>query len=155
MNTNVLASAAALSDADLIARLDTLAGREREALTELLAHLASLDQRPSVYAALGYGSLYAYCTQALRFSEDAACARIDVARACRQFPTILDLLSAGEMSLSSVRLLKRHLTATNHRVQFTIGQETRDTSSRMRKGVRRLQGTSRCAAGGTINTRRS
>jgi hypothetical protein len=89
MSTNVLATAAALGDHDLLARLAALAGRERETVAELLAHLAALDERPTVYAAEGYGSLYAYCTQALRFSEDVACNRIDVARVCRRFPVIL------------------------------------------------------------------
>jgi hypothetical protein len=113
-NTNVLATAATLSDHDLLARLSVLAGRERETLVELLAHLAALDDRPAAYAAEGYGSLYTYCTKALRFSEDAACNRIEVARACRRFPVILDLLASGAMTLTSVRLLARHLTPENH-----------------------------------------
>jgi len=114
MNTNVLTTAAALSDHDLLARLGALAGREREASVELVAHLAALDARPSVYLAQGYGSLHAYCTQALRLSEDAASNRIEAARACRRFPVILDFLASGEMTLTSVRLLARHLTPENH-----------------------------------------
>ncbi|HEV8702125.1 MAG TPA: hypothetical protein VGV60_12700 [Candidatus Polarisedimenticolia bacterium] len=81
---------------------------------ELVAHLAALDARPAVYAAEGCGSLFTYCTQALRLSEDAACNRIEAARACRRFPMILDLLASGEMTLTSVRLLSRHLTPENH-----------------------------------------
>src|ERR1700687_3753636 len=115
MNTSVLAIAAALSDQDLLARLSTLASRERAASAELVAHLAALDARPSVYLAQGFGSLHAYCTQALRLSEDAASNRIAAARACRRFPQILDLLASGEMTLTSVRLLGRHLTPENHR----------------------------------------
>src|SRR5712692_3942429 len=114
MNTNFLTTAAALSDQDLLASLSALAGREREASVELVAHLAALDARPSVYLAQGYGSLHAYCTQALRLSEDAASNRIEAARACRRFPLILDLLASGEMTLTSVRLLGRHLTPANH-----------------------------------------
>src|SRR6266480_716346 len=108
MNTNVLATAAALSDQDLLARPSALAGRERETLAELLAHLAALEARPAAYAAQGYGSLYGYCTQALLFSEDAACNRIDAARVCRRFPVILDMLASGAMTLTSLRLLRRH-----------------------------------------------
>ena len=52
---------------------------------ELVAHLAILDRRPAVYAAQGYGSLFSYCTQALRLSEDAACNRIEVARAWKEY----------------------------------------------------------------------
>jgi hypothetical protein len=114
MKTNILATAAGLSDRDLLARLCALAGREREALVELVAHLAALDSRPGVYAAQGYGSLFSYCTQALRLSEDAACNRIEAARAGRRFPAILDLLASGEVTLTSVRLLGRHLTPENH-----------------------------------------
>jgi hypothetical protein len=88
--------------------------REREASVELVAHLAALDTRPAVYAAQGYGSLFRYCIEALRLSEDAACNRIEAARACRRFPVILDLLTSGELSLTSVRLLGRHLTPENH-----------------------------------------
>jgi hypothetical protein len=77
MNTNILVTANGLSDRDLLARLDALAGRERETSAELVAHRAALDSRPSLYAAEGYGSLFSYCTQALRLSEDAACSRIE------------------------------------------------------------------------------
>jgi 5-methylcytosine-specific restriction endonuclease McrA len=115
MKTNILTIATGLSDHDLLAQLHLLAGREREAYAELVAHLAALDSRPSLYAAQGYGSLFTYCTQALRLSEDAACSRIEAARACRRFPLILDLLGSGELTLTAVRLLARHLTAENHR----------------------------------------
>jgi hypothetical protein len=115
MKRNILAIADELSDQDLHARLCLLAGREREDSMELVAHLAILDRRPAVYASQGYGSLFAYCTQALRLSEDAACNRIEAARACRRFPVILDLLAAGEVTVTSIRLLGRHLTPENHR----------------------------------------
>jgi hypothetical protein len=114
MNTNMLVLASSLSDQDLLARVGALAGKERGAIAELVAHLAALDDRPSLYAAGGYGSLFAYCTQVLRLSEDATCNRIHAARACRSFPVILDHLVSGAMSLTSVRLLRRHLTPENH-----------------------------------------
>ena len=113
MKNNILVTAAALSDQDLLARLEVLAGKEREASVELVAHLAALDSRPALYAARGYGSLFTYCTQALRLSEDAACNRIAAARACRRFPVIIELLASGSLSLTSVRLLAQHLTAEN------------------------------------------
>ena len=114
MTTEILATASALSDRDLLVRLDVLAANEREATVELVAHLAALDVRPALYAALGFGSLFAYCTLTLRLSEDAACARIEAARACRRFPLILDRLASGALTLTSVRLLARHLTRENH-----------------------------------------
>ena len=73
-----------------------------------------LDARPALYAAKGHGSLFTYCTEVLLFSEDATCNRIQAARACRDFPVILDRLASGAMSLTSVRILHPHLTPENH-----------------------------------------
>jgi hypothetical protein len=114
MNRSILTAASALSDRDLLARLQHLAGGERAALVDLLVHLAELDTRRSVYAAEGYGSLFAYCTGALRLSEDAAYNRIEAARACRRFPDILDLLRDGSVTLTAVRMVARYLTPENH-----------------------------------------
>jgi len=114
MNTNILTLASSLSDHDLLARIGVLAGKEREATVELVAHLAELDTRPALFAATGHGSLFTYCTEVLRLSEDATCNRIQTARACRDFPVIFEALAAGAMSLSSVRMLRPHLTPENH-----------------------------------------
>jgi hypothetical protein len=114
MNTDTLTLASGLSDSDLLARIVALAGKEREASVELVAHLAVLDVRPSLFASQGCGSLFNYCTEMLRLSEDPACNRIEAARACRSFPAILDHLTSGALSLTSVRLLRRHLTPENH-----------------------------------------
>jgi hypothetical protein len=114
MNTNLLALASGLSDPDLLARIAALAGKEREASVELVAHLAELDTRASLYAAHGYGSVFTYCREALKLSEDAACNRISAARSCRRYPVILDALASGALSLTSVRMLSPHLTPGNH-----------------------------------------
>ena len=114
MSRNLLVLADHLSDDDLLARLGALATRELSTTAELVAHLASLESRPSAYAAIGFGSLFAYCTQALHLSGDAACNRIDAAKICRRFPVILGLLGSGAVTLTAVRMLGRHLTADNH-----------------------------------------
>ena len=113
MNTHTLDTTLALPDADLLARLPLLAAGERSAAAELVAHLAALRLRPSLYAALGYGTLFAYCRRVLRLSEDAASNRIHAAKACLKFPVLLDLLASGELSLSAIRMLRPHLTAEN------------------------------------------
>jgi hypothetical protein len=114
MKINVLTATAALSDQELLSRLASLAHQERETSAELLAHLVALEARPAAYAAQGFSSLFAYCTGALRLSEDAACARIEATRACRRYPAILDLLASGALTLTAVRLVGRHLTPENH-----------------------------------------
>ena len=114
MKINVLTATAELSDQELLSRLEALASQERKTSAELVAHLAALEARPALCAAQGFSSLFAYCTGALRLSEDAACARIEAARACRRFPAALDLLASGELTLTSLRMIRRHLTPENH-----------------------------------------
>src|SRR5712672_3394641 len=65
-----------------------------EASVDLVALLAALDARPALFAAEGHGSLFTYCTEVLRLSEDATCNRIQAARACRDLPVILEALIA-------------------------------------------------------------
>src|SRR5687768_14681713 len=114
MKTNALDSARSLSNQDLLDRLPMLAGNERHSSVELVAHLAALQERPSLYEGLGFGSLFDYCTAVLRLSEDATCTRTAVAGACRRFPVILDLLATGATNLTNMRRLAGKLTPENH-----------------------------------------
>jgi len=50
----------------------------------------------------------------LHFSEHAAYHRSEAARAARQFPVILDMLAEGAVTLTTVTLLRPHLTRQNH-----------------------------------------
>ena len=80
-----------------------------------------------MYAALGFTSLFGYCTTVLRLSEDAACTRIAVAVACRRFPVILDHLASGASNLTNIRRLAGKLTPENHqRVLARALHESRD-----------------------------
>jgi hypothetical protein len=50
----------------------------------------------------------------LRLSEDAAFNRIEVARAARDHPVVLEMLLMGTLSPTTARLLARRLTPQNH-----------------------------------------
>jgi hypothetical protein len=113
MQNDILTSLTRLSDAELVARVKSLVARERDATAHLVAHLAELDTR-DVHLREGYRSLYVYCRDALGLSEGEAYNRIEVARAARRFPVILEMLAAGAVNLTAVRLLAPHLTAANH-----------------------------------------
>jgi hypothetical protein len=102
----------ALSDADLLAAVVCLAGRERGTTLELVAHLAELDAR-RLYLGAGFSSLFAYCTGVLRLSEHEAYNRIEAARAVRRFPVILERLGDGSLNLTTIRLLSPHLQPEN------------------------------------------
>jgi hypothetical protein len=102
-----------LSDAELVAELTSLASRERDATTYLIAHLAEFDARRLCLAA-GFPSLFAYCTEVRQLSEGEAYNRIEAARVARRFPVILDRLTEGCLTMTTVRILASHLTADNH-----------------------------------------
>jgi hypothetical protein len=115
MPYEILCSLRHLTDEELEARLKSLAGRERDATAQLVAHLAELDTR-DLHLRAGYGSLFAYCRDALKLSEAEAYNRIEAARAARRFPLVLVLLGSGAVNLTTVRLLAPHLTFENHRL---------------------------------------
>jgi len=114
MQNDILTSLTRLSDAELLARVKSLVARERDATAHLVAHLAEMDTR-DVHLRAGYESLYAYCRDALGLSEGESYNRIEVARAARRFPVILEMLAAGTVNLTTARLLAPHLTPANHR----------------------------------------
>lgn len=108
-----LSSASRLSDDDLLDATARAAADERHLTADLLALLAELDTR-RLYLAQSCASLFTYCTAVLHFSEHAAYHRIEAARAARQFPVILEMIAEGALTLTTVALLKPHLTRDNH-----------------------------------------
>ena len=125
-----------LSDAELLTRLKALARQERDATARLIAHLAVVDAR-RLYLPEGYSSMFTYCTQVLHFSEGAAYARIEVARAVRRFPLILARLAEGSLNLTTVRLLSPHLTGANH--QEILGVAAHRSRRQVEELVARLR----------------
>jgi hypothetical protein len=102
-----------LDNQELVAALGRLARGEREATVAFVIHLAEFDGR-RLHEGAGYRSTFQYCMAVLHMSEDAVYNRIEAARAVRRFPEILDMLRAGSMSVTTVRLIARRLTAENH-----------------------------------------
>ena len=105
-----------LDDAQLLASLSSLVRSENESLADLLAHLAELDDR-ELCLALGYPSLFAYCTEALGFCKSSAGRRIAAARVCRRVPEAFARVANGELQLSVLCALRPHLSAG----QRTVG----------------------------------
>jgi hypothetical protein len=104
---------ASLSDDEVIVEVQQLAAAERCATASLIRSLMELDAR-RLYLREGCSSLFTYCTQVLHLAEGSAYNRIEVARAARAFPGVLDALETGAVTLTAVRLLSPHLTPTNH-----------------------------------------
>jgi hypothetical protein len=103
-----------LADDALLESLHALVGSHRRVMADLIAHLSEVDAR-RLQADKGFSSLFGYCVERLGFSEDEACRRIEAARLMRRFPEIFSLLQGGAISLTTLGLLKHHLTIENHR----------------------------------------
>jgi hypothetical protein len=100
------------SNEALLGALSTLVGSGRRLLAELVAHLAEVEER-RLHLDLGHGSMFAYCTGRLGFSEDEAYRRIEVSRLARQYPGIFPRLATGDLSLSVSVLLKPFIQRSN------------------------------------------
>lgn len=103
-----------LSDPELMVALKAAAHGERKATARLITLLAEVDTR-RLYLGEGCSSLFTYCTQVLHLSEHAAYGRIEAARAARRFSLILEWLTDGSITLTTVTLLAPVLTPANHR----------------------------------------
>jgi len=107
--TNTLAR---LSDDELLCRLSALLKKSRNAEVELIAHIAEVDAR-RLYAREATSSMFAYCTERLHLSEGETFLRIQVARATRRHPMLLDMLADGLLHLTGLAKLVPHLTPDN------------------------------------------
>ncbi len=105
-------SLAHLGDRELLSALASLVARDRATSAALLAHIAEVDAR-RLYLPAAHPSMFSYCVEELRLSEDAAYKRIQAARVARQFPALFELLAEGRLHLSGVVLLAPHLTPEN------------------------------------------
>jgi len=101
-----------LPDEELIQEVEILTARERQATAHLVASLIEMESR-ELYRGLGFSSMFAYCTQRLRLSEDEACNRLEIARTARRFPVLLERIADRSLTPTAVRLLAPLLTEEN------------------------------------------
>jgi hypothetical protein len=128
-----------LSDEELVQRVDALASDERKLIAEIVAHLAEVERR-KLHLALGYGSMFAYTTERLRFSEDRACRRIKAARLSVEHPEALEYLAKGELTLSSLgavanapELLEEARGKSKREVERMVAAKSPDSHPRRRR----------------------
>lgn len=100
------------TNAELLRDVVAHAALERTSTADVIADLGEIEAR-GLHRSLGFSSLFAYCVEFLHFSEDAAYKRIQVARAARTFPALLEALARGQLHLTGAGLLAPHLTPEN------------------------------------------
>ena len=88
-----------LSDLELSSGIKKLIEGEREILTEILHHLLEFEER-KLHLKEGYGSIFQYAVQALRYSEAQAYRRISAMRLLKEIPEIEQSLKGGSLNLT-------------------------------------------------------
>ncbi len=109
--TNV--SLSALSDSDLLTELRRSVAADYNATAHVIEILTEVDSR-RLYLGEGCSSLFIYCIHVLHLSEHVAYERITAARLARRVPGVLEALRAGDVTLTSLRLIGPHLTSANY-----------------------------------------
>jgi 5-methylcytosine-specific restriction endonuclease McrA len=101
MEAIALPEVRSLRDDQLTERLYELRRRERHLQVEFLLHLAELDRRKLVEA-LGYRSLFVYCTEHLGLTKGSAFRRTNAARLLARFPILAAYLHDGRLNLTTL-----------------------------------------------------
>jgi hypothetical protein len=113
MNT-VTSVLARMSESELLVHFQALVARDRRTTAQLLVAIAEIDER-KLWARHACPSMFAFCVDRFHMSEQVTAKRIWAARTARRFPVILEMVERGELHLSAIHLLARHLTADNCR----------------------------------------
>jgi len=93
-------------------RLKTLRGDERGIVAELISELCVMYNERS-YVEAGYPSLFAFCVQALGYSEGAAWRRVAAAKALSLSPDLYRQLREGTITLCAAAELSKVVTREN------------------------------------------
>jgi hypothetical protein len=101
-----------IPDDELLHRLADLIGQSRRVEADVIAHIAEVEQR-GLYAHEAFPSMFVYCMTVLHLSEAEAYLRIAAARASREHPMLLTMLTDGRLHLTAIGLLTPHLTREN------------------------------------------
>ena len=107
-------SLANLSERQLLTRFGDLVRKEQRHTAQLLAAIAEIDER-KLWAKHACPSMFAFCVERFHMSESMTAKRIWAARTARRFPVILRMVARGELHLSAIVRIAKHLTEDNHR----------------------------------------
>ena len=101
-----------LSDDDLLAGLLDICLDGRRLDARLIVHLIEVEDR-RLHLKLACSSLFDFCVRHLHMSEGAAFRRINAARLARRFSSLVAHIESGALHLSTLVLLRDHLTDAN------------------------------------------
>ncbi|MFT4572375.1 MAG: hypothetical protein ACI8TX_001459 [Hyphomicrobiaceae bacterium] len=109
-----LSSLSELSEQKLLDHFARVVAAGRHNTVRLLVAMNEIDER-KLWAKHACSSMFAFCMQRYHMSEGMTAKRIWAARIGRRFPVVLGMIERGELHLTAVHLLGKHLTEANHR----------------------------------------
>jgi 5-methylcytosine-specific restriction endonuclease McrA len=115
-----------LSERELLDHFECLVACDRRTTAALLVAIAEIDER-KLWASHACSSMFRFCMERFHMSEQVTAKRLWAARTARRFPVVLDLVARGELHLSAIHLLAKHLTTENH---LRVLERARHKSSR-------------------------
>jgi hypothetical protein len=122
-----------LNDRVLLRTLSERSCQDCVSTADLLELIAEVDLR-RLFLGEGYSSMFAYCVGVLRYSEDVAYKRIRVARAARRFPLLFRVVAEGQVHVSGIYVLAKHLTREN--LSELVAEATHKTKDQIEKLIR-------------------
>ena len=126
-----------IGDADLLKQTLDLAIEEKRITLLLIEYLREIERR-MLFAEMGFGSLYEFCTQHLGLSEGAAYRRIAAMHLIRDVPLAKTSIQNGKISLSNATLAQNFF-------QMEKKNGTRISLDRKHEILTQIQGLSKRA----------
>src|SRR5882757_7810431 len=116
-----------LSDEALVSSLRAICGESHLLVARLVVHLGEIEER-SLHLKAACSSMFDYCVRKLGMSEGSAHRRINAARLVRRFPGLLERLERGEVRLSALVPMAKHLTEANfdELIASVVGKTVRE-----------------------------
>jgi HNH endonuclease len=102
---------------------------DRENLVLFLRYLIELESR-ELFLEEGASTVHDYLERFLGLSHGTTLKRIWVSRAATRFPVLLDFLGSGQLNLTSLSFLVKHLTEDNHRFLLSGAVGKKETELR-------------------------
>jgi hypothetical protein len=119
-----------MKDDDLLTHFSLVVQKEREAAVVVIGYLSEIEKR-KLYLKEAYSSLFSFVTQRFHYSEGAAYRRIQASKASELYPEVLELLSAGKVSLMTLSLIEPHLKKGDGKglIEKIVGKSKREVES--------------------------
>jgi hypothetical protein len=105
---------ATINDENLILNLKSLVKDEKALTHRVLEYLREVENR-KLFLARGFSSLYAFCIEALGYTEQESMIRIQAMRLIKTMPAVEAMVRSGEISMSVAAQLQTSFRKENRR----------------------------------------